>query len=125
LGIITEEQGQFEQAEKWYEKSLEIKEKQGNEHGAAQTYHQLGKLKFSKGDLELSVKLTLKGFSIFIKKNDNYSASIAFNQFIEIYQSAQSDSQTRIKQIWEESGLGPFEQVENRIKELQKGDKNE
>jgi hypothetical protein len=28
----------------WYKKSLAIKEKQGNEHGAASTYHQLGRI---------------------------------------------------------------------------------
>ena len=40
--MIAEERRDFAAAEQWYRKSLAIKEKQGNEHGAASTYHQLG-----------------------------------------------------------------------------------
>jgi hypothetical protein len=36
--------GDFAAAEAWYRKSLTIKEKQGNEHGAAITNHQLGRI---------------------------------------------------------------------------------
>ncbi|MDE6641897.1 MAG: CHAT domain-containing protein, partial [Acetatifactor sp.] len=39
LGIISEERRDFAAAESWYKKSLAIFEKQGNEHGAASTYH--------------------------------------------------------------------------------------
>ena len=42
--MIAQEQRDFAAAERWYQKALAIKEKQGNEHGAASTYHQLGRI---------------------------------------------------------------------------------
>ena len=41
-GCIAHEQRDFAGAEQWYRKSLEIKERRGDEHGAASTYGQLG-----------------------------------------------------------------------------------
>jgi hypothetical protein len=38
LAVYAQNQRDFTQAEQWYRKSLAIKEKLGNEHGAAGTY---------------------------------------------------------------------------------------
>jgi Tetratricopeptide repeat len=42
MGILAEEQRDFATAEQWHRKALAIFEKQGDEHGVASTYHQLG-----------------------------------------------------------------------------------
>jgi len=42
LGIIAEERQQFDVAEQWYRKALEIEERLGLERDAAHDYHQLG-----------------------------------------------------------------------------------
>lgn len=44
LAVYALHQRDFAQAEQWYRKSLAMKEKQGNEQGAALTYHQLGRI---------------------------------------------------------------------------------
>ena len=48
LGIISLEEGDFAAAVQWCRKSLAIKEKLGDEHGAAITYHALGVIGRSK-----------------------------------------------------------------------------
>jgi hypothetical protein len=40
--MIAREQRDFRMAEEWYHKSLVIKERLGDDHGAGITYHQLG-----------------------------------------------------------------------------------
>ena len=42
LGMTTQDQRQHEEAQKWYQKSLDIKLRIGDQSGAAISYHQLG-----------------------------------------------------------------------------------
>ena len=44
LGRIAQEVGQFNEAEKWYRRSLEIEEKTNDEYGQATVLYQLGRL---------------------------------------------------------------------------------
>jgi len=50
--MIAQEQRAFQAAQEWYRKSLAIFEKQGNEHGAALTYHQLGRIVEERRDFQ-------------------------------------------------------------------------
>ncbi len=52
LGMVAEERRDFEAAEGWYRKSLEITERLGDEPGAAGTYHQLGMVAEERRDFE-------------------------------------------------------------------------
>jgi hypothetical protein len=45
LSAVANRREDFESAEKWLRKSLHISEKQGDEFGAAESFHQLGLLR--------------------------------------------------------------------------------
>jgi tetratricopeptide (TPR) repeat protein len=80
LGVIAQEQRDFEAAEKWYNKSLFLKEKQGNEQGAANTYHNLGAVAQEQGHSEAAEKCYRKSLEIFEKQgNEHGTASIWHN----------------------------------------------
>src|SRR5262249_51898600 len=70
LGIVAQERRDLDAAEKWYLKSLAIKEKQGNEHGAASTYHQLGSLAEERRDFDAAKEWYLKSLAISEKQGN-------------------------------------------------------
>ena len=58
-------------AREWYLKSLEIKERRGNEAGAALSYAQLGTLERAAGDGPAAKQWFEKALRIFEKRRDN------------------------------------------------------
>ena len=62
--MIAQEQRDFAAAERWYQKALAIKEKQGNEHGAAITYHQLGIIAEEQRDFAAAERWYQKALAI-------------------------------------------------------------
>ena len=52
LGIVAEERRDFEGAERWYRKSLDLELELGNQGGAATSYHQLGMVAEKRRDFE-------------------------------------------------------------------------
>ncbi|MCP4107440.1 MAG: tetratricopeptide repeat protein, partial [Desulfobacteraceae bacterium] len=95
LGIIAEEQRDFQTAEKWYRKSLEISEKHGNEHGAASTYHQLGIIAEKQRDFQTAEKWYRKSLEISEKLSIDHWAS-TYHQLGRIAEE-QRDFQTAEK----------------------------
>jgi hypothetical protein len=49
-GIIEHKKGNYEEAEMFYSKSLEIFEELGDKPGIASSFHQLGMIRQEKGD---------------------------------------------------------------------------
>ncbi|HIH95474.1 TPA: tetratricopeptide repeat protein [Methanosarcina acetivorans] len=56
LGIIYQQQGNYEEAVKKYNQSLEMKEELGDKSGIAITLYQLGNIHYSQGNYEEAVK---------------------------------------------------------------------
>jgi len=108
LGIIAEERREFEEAEDWYKKSLKISERLGDEHGAAITYWQLGDLGLLQGRVEDLGRWSVKSIATFSKTCDQDSANQAINKFLIAYQKASQSEQRKLKQLWENAGLGPL-----------------
>ena len=109
LGMIAEERRDFAAAERWYQQSLAISEKQGNEHGAAITYGQLGLLAQSQGHFVEAGRWTIRAIAVFTHYQDaSHYAKKGVEQFFTIYRQALPDDQAKLRQIWEEAGLGPF-----------------
>ena len=71
----AQEQRDFAQAEQWYRKSLAIKEKLGNEHGAAGTYHHLGRLAQEQRDFAQAEHWYRKALAIKEKLGDEHGAA--------------------------------------------------
>jgi tetratricopeptide (TPR) repeat protein len=80
LGRIAQERRDFETAEKWYLKSLEIEEKLSNKAGAATTYHQLGRIAQEQRDFEAAEKLYLKSLQIEEKLGNEAGAAKAHGE---------------------------------------------
>ena len=80
LGIIAHEQRDFETAERWYLKSLEISERMGNENGAAITYHQLGGIAEARRDYETAERWYLKALEIKERMGNEHGAAITYYQ---------------------------------------------
>ncbi|MCD4805851.1 MAG: tetratricopeptide repeat protein [Desulfobacterales bacterium] len=108
LGIIAEKRREFEKAEDWYKKSLKISEQLGNEHDAAITYGQLGHLGLLQGRVEDSGRWSVKSIAAFSKTRDPDRANQAINNFLNAYQQASQSEQRKLKQWWENAGLGPL-----------------
>jgi len=108
LGMIAQERREFEKAEDWYKKSLKIKEQLGDEHGAAITYGQLGHLCLLQGRVEDLGRWSVKSIAAFSKTRDPNRANLAINNFRIAYQQASQSEQRKLKQCWENAGLGPL-----------------
>ena len=106
LGIIARERREFEKAEDWYKKSLKISEQLGDEHGAARACWQLGYLGLLQGRVENSGRWSVKSIAAFSKTRDPNRANQAINNFRIAYQQASQSEQRKLKQCWENAGLG-------------------
>ena len=74
--MVAQERRDLNAAEGWYMKSLDISLKQGNEHGAALTYHQLGCVAQERRDLNAAEGWYRKSLDIFERYQDEYRANI-------------------------------------------------
>ena len=98
----------FAQAEQWYRKSLAISEKQGNEHGAASTYHQLGSIAEEQRDFAQAGQWLIRSIVICLRYNDHYHLQMATQNFLRCYAQAPPAVQATLKALWENAGLGPL-----------------
>jgi tetratricopeptide (TPR) repeat protein len=108
LGMIAQKRREFEEAKDWYKKSLEIKERLGNEHGAAITYGQLGLFGLLQGRVEDSGRWFVKSIAAFSRTRDPDRANQTINNFLIAYQQASQSEQRKLKQCWDNAGLGPL-----------------
>ncbi|EGJ51770.1 tetratricopeptide repeat protein [Desulfocurvibacter africanus] len=80
LGAIAEEQRNYDQAEKWYLKSLEMDGKLGHEHGTAMNYGQLGNVALARRDLDQAENCYHRTRMIMERLGDESGAAIAYHQ---------------------------------------------
>jgi tetratricopeptide (TPR) repeat protein len=106
LGLIAGEQLDFSAAEAWYRKSLAISEKQGNEHGAAITYAQLGFTAALQEHFEDAGRWLVKCITSFKRSRDLEGVKQAIRNFLLLYQYAPAAEQAKLKDIWQDAGLG-------------------
>ena len=74
LGRVAQERRDFEEAERWYQRSLEVRERLGDEHGAAGTYGQLGIIAGLQEQYIESGQWLLKCILTFLRASDRRSA---------------------------------------------------
>ena len=80
LGMIAQEQRDFNKAEEYYQKSLEIKLRLHNIHGAAQTYHQLGNIATNQRDFKKAEKYYQESLKVSEKLNNLHGAATTYHQ---------------------------------------------
>jgi hypothetical protein len=78
--MIAEERRDFAAAEQWKSKSLAISEKLGDDHGAARSYHQLGRIAQERRDFAAAEQWYRKSLAISKKLGDMHGAAISYGQ---------------------------------------------
>ncbi len=105
LGIIAQKQRDFASAEAWYRKALAIEEQQSNLHYAAITHHNLGIIAEAQHDLASAGRWLLKSVKGLVQTSDPHNLRIAVESFLRIIQSADSTTQSQLRQAWQDAGL--------------------
>ena len=106
LGRVAQPERDFTQARSYYEQSLEILLKLGDEYGAAGSYHQLGRVAQEEGDLQTALSLYGKAFVALDSLNDPHSSGIAMRSIKSLLPEL-SASDTTLSQLLSQSGLSP------------------
>ena len=106
LGRIAEERRDFSSAEQWYQKSLAIAEKQGDEHGAASTYGQLGILAGLQERCIESGQWFIRAAQAYAATNDTEGAERQSGNFLVTWDRADDAERAQLEAMWEQAGLG-------------------
>ncbi len=80
LGILAEEQRRFDEAEKWYQQSLEISGRIGNEYGQSITLHQLGVIAYFRRQFDEAENWYRQSLEITERIGDEQGQSITLHQ---------------------------------------------
>jgi tetratricopeptide (TPR) repeat protein len=80
LGAVAEGRGSLDDAERWYLKSLAIKEELGDKPGMASSYHQLGIVAERRGSLDDAERWYLKALAIEEELGNKPGMAITYHQ---------------------------------------------
>lgn len=93
LGIVAQQQRQFEQAEQYYFKALKIKEDAGDFYSAANVYHQLGMVAEKQQQFEDAISYYQKAFGIYEQFQDWYKASQTLAKWARVLEAQSNFSE--------------------------------
>ncbi len=110
LGRVSEEEGDFASAREWYLKSLAIKEKQGNLHGAASSYHHLGTVAQEERDFEGARQWYLKSLAISKELGNSLGEASSYSELGRVAQEERDFTGAR---EWYLKSLAVFEKQGN------------
>ena len=99
---------------------MDICEKQGDDHGAAITYQQLGQIARLQEDYTTATAWYMKAIAVFSHFADLHNFGIVIGNFVRAFQAADSATQTVLRQQWQQAGLDkiiPLEQLEQKFNE--------
>ena len=83
MGMLEQDLRDFNEAEKWYNKSLDIYLKLNNEHGVALAYHRLGMVAEERRDFYAAEKWYKKSLKV-LKQVDPHGADVVKNSLARI-----------------------------------------
>jgi tetratricopeptide (TPR) repeat protein len=92
LGIVAEEQRQWQQAQTYYQQALDIKIEYSDRYSQASTYHQLGIVAEEQEDWETAKNYLLQALQIFVEFEDEHSLGIAFRNLARLYHITEDES---------------------------------
>jgi len=81
LGIIAQERGDYDEAARQFQRSLDINERLGNESGMASTYHHLGWLAQERGDYDEAARQYQRAGDISERLGDQAGLARSYSQF--------------------------------------------
>ncbi len=80
MGIIAQKKRNFDAAESWYRKAMNIFEELGDDHDAAGTYHNLGIIAQARRDFDAAESWYQKALDVFEKQGDDHGAALTYHQ---------------------------------------------
>jgi len=108
LGMIAEERQQFDVAEQWYHKALEIFEKLGLERDAADDYHQLGTIAEERQQFDVAEQWYRKALEI--RERLGLGRYVAY-EYHQLGRIAQKRQQFDVAEQWYREALEIFERL--------------
>jgi tetratricopeptide (TPR) repeat protein len=87
FGVVYQDKGEWERAIEYYERSLALKEKAGDEYGMAPTFHDLGLMYQYKGKLDKAIEYHRRSLAIMARMGDQHGMSRIFNSLGDVYQA--------------------------------------
>ena len=108
LGMIAEERQQFDVAEQWYRKALEIFDKLGLERYAATDYHQLGRIAQKRQQFDVAEQWYRKALEIRERLGLERDAATDYHQLGII---AQKRQQFDVAEQWYRKALEIFDKI--------------
>jgi len=111
LGFLAQQQGDYEVAKKWYERSLEIDQKKLDQRASSITYHQLGIMAQENREWLAAKRWYLK--SLEIEKKTGHSVGLAgcYFQLGRLYEEQRKFTEAKIQY---EACLEIFENLRHR-----------
>ena len=100
---------------KWYRKSLEIKERLGNESGAAITYAQIGVMLRDQKRYTTSGQSFLEAIKRMMRIDDREMTIRMTIDFFRSFDEASPGEKSELKKIWDQYALGDFNKVRQAI----------
>ncbi|MCI5136170.1 MAG: tetratricopeptide repeat protein, partial [Candidatus Electrothrix sp. AW2] len=119
LGMMAKENN-FTAAEQWYTKALAIFEKQENEHWVAISCVQLGLLAGKQKQWADAGQWFLRSIQNFVVGDDHHHGIPAMTLYVSNLQSADQETQTLLRQQWQQAGLDEvitLDQLEQQLNE--------
>ena len=80
LGLVVEGRRDFESAERWYRKSLDLSLESGNRGSVASTYHQLGRVAQERRDFEDAERWYRKSLDLKLELGNQAGAASTYHQ---------------------------------------------
>ena len=112
LGRVHEELKQYEQARKYYQKALEIKNECDDSFSPAATYHQLGRIAQELREYEQAREYYLQALDFFIKNDDRFSQAGSYHQLGRVAQELREYEQAQEYYL---QALAIYDQYNNRF----------
>ena len=86
LGLLYQDKGEWDKAIEYYQRSLAIKEKVGDEHGMSTTFNNLGEVYRVKGEWDKAIEYFERDLAICEKVGDEHGMASTFNNLGLVYQ---------------------------------------
>ena len=115
LGIVAQEQRQWEQAEQYYQQALQIKIEFNDRYSQALTYHNLGRVAQEQRQWAQARNYFLHALQTFVDYEDTYSGNVVLFSLARLWQaSADAGLLAAIASIMDTSQA----EVETRLREM-------
>ncbi len=87
LGVVAQEQRQWEQAEQYCQQALQIRIEYNDRYSQADTYHQLGMVAHEQEQFQQARKYFLKALEVYEAYNDTYNGGIVLRSLARLWKA--------------------------------------